>query len=610
MLLFTAQDIAACFESRDNSRGRAYQVEGHVKDIRVNKDGKEIIALVQGTRSTPYRVEIEIQKKGARLEMISSCSCPVGYMCKHGAAALYEAISQENRQHEKMHRLPAGTRRHKTGLSERTKYWLSNLDEMTSPPQRNEDERIVYLLTEMPGEVRKPLIVTPALQRKRKDGVWGQPRPQSFHQLSMLASYGNLFDSNDHAILNMASLSASGIRRASWSAPDDPTIINLFMEHLIATERAFADEGARLPLTQGPDLDGTLDWELLDEGSQRPCLSLPRNGVHLLLSASPWYVDMVTGETGKVRYPINTNMINLFLSLDVLENHEVAHVQKHLTQKIKTLPQPYSVTHRKTTTLKPKAQIFLSRITSLSSDQEGETEAVAFLNFSYDDFTIHPSAQNDYIQQKQKTDIALLPRTLKKEGELLKRLSDENLTVHPLASPTFAKDLDPRGMALVPQDDASPWFWLDFIENSIPRLKEEGFEIQIAPDFESEVVQLDNEDIDADFTQNGDWWFSLDLGITINGERVQLLPLLVSMIRSMRSMEDIEYLTNVKTCYAPLPDGRKVALPAERIKTILTTLVELFEDKSLGKDGDIRVSMDIAAAFMKLEGITRKRWLG
>jgi hypothetical protein len=41
--------------------------------------------------------------------------------------------------------------------------------------------------------------------------------------------------------------------------------------------------------------------------------------------------------------------------------------------------------------------------------------------------------------------------------------------------------------------------------------------------------------------------------------------------------------------------------PRARIQTILKTLVELFDDKALDKDGQIRVSMDLAAAFVKLK---------
>lgn len=608
-MLFTAQDIATSFEDRDNSRGRAYQIEGRVKDLIVEKEGTKIIALVQGTEHSPYRVEVEIQKKPARIEITSHCSCPVGYMCKHAAATLYESIAAENRYQERVRRGLPGTKR-ATGLSERTRQWILELDQVITPKNKTDDNRIVYLLTQIAGTSRHPLNITPALQHKLRDGTWGQPRPQSFHQLNMLASYGNLFDKNDSAILSLASLSDNGAHRAHWNAPEDPSIIDLFMQRILATGRAFGDESTRLPLKEGPAIDGTLDWELMEDGRQRPSLMMPRTGVHLLISASPWYIDMISGETGPVHYPHSRKTINHFLTLEVLEAHEAKLIRDHLVKKTKDLPVPYSVARNKTATAKPQPILLLSRIAALSADQIDETEPVSFLNFSYNDMVVHPQSKIDSVQKKQKNKILLSPRPLAKEKAFLKQLLSEGLVEHPLTSSSFTNKIDPRGMVLVPGEDASPWFWLDFVKEKVPQLKEAGFDIQVASDFESDIVELDDEDIDANFTQTGDWWFSLDLGISIGGERIQLLPLLVSMIRSMRSLADVEQLTNVKTCYAPLEDGRKVALPADRIKTILKTLVELFEKKSIGKDGELKVSMDIAAAFLKLEGITHKRWLG
>ncbi len=605
-MLFTAHNISSIFDDHDNSRGRTYQNQGRIKDLRIDKQGKNIIALVQGTANLPYRVEIEISKKRAGIDFVSHCTCPVGYMCKHAAAALYEAIAQENRQHEEKRPGRRGKQKN-TGLNENTRQWLVGLEELLKTQESSDDARIVYFLT----AATSTLTITPALQNRLREGTWGHPRPQTFHQLHMLASYGNLLDKNDRVVLNLASLGDAGKGRmgAVWTPPDDPSIVDLFMQRILATGRAFADEEARIPLTLGEELTAKLDWELLDKGHQKPSLSLPRAGLRVLSSASPWYVDVISGETGPLLYPVSSETVNSFLALDMIEEKEAELIREHLKKKTPALPTPYRITHRKSTASKPTPRLVLKRVASIGGELNA-SEAIAFLTYDYDGLEIHPQDKIETVQKRQKNEAVVKPRPKGAERNFLKRLKETGLIQHPLTTEPFTKEPDPRGLALVPSDEASPWFWLDFVQDFVPDLKKEGFDIHIATDFESKIIEPDSEDIDAAFTQSGDWWFSLDLGISIDGERIQLLPVLVAMIRSLNSLDDVERLTSVTKCYAPLPDGRKIALPAQRIQTILKTLVELFENKALDKDGTLNVSMDLAAAFLKLEGITRKRWLG
>ena len=45
-------------------------------------------------------------------------------------------------------------------------------------------------------------------------------------------------------------------------------------------------------------------------------------------------------------------------------------------------------------------------------------------------------------------------------------------------------------------------------------------------------------------------------------------------------MTGLEELSSGGTFFAPLPDGRNVALPSERVKALVETLVELFDKDS------------------------------
>ena len=79
------------FDRATLTRAAAYADDGSVE--RVQRDGEEIIATVQGHRS--YQVRLHLQglllddERGILgLDLDSSCTCPVAWGCKHAAAAL------------------------------------------------------------------------------------------------------------------------------------------------------------------------------------------------------------------------------------------------------------------------------------------------------------------------------------------------------------------------------------------------------------------------------------------------------------------------------------------------------------------------------------------
>jgi uncharacterized Zn finger protein len=68
--------------------GQAYAAAGRVVEVSVSADGTELAALVQGSYPAPYQLVVTLDPRGS---LSSSCSCPIGYDCKHVAAALLAA---------------------------------------------------------------------------------------------------------------------------------------------------------------------------------------------------------------------------------------------------------------------------------------------------------------------------------------------------------------------------------------------------------------------------------------------------------------------------------------------------------------------------------------
>jgi len=612
-VLFTVQDITRNFDDRDHNRGRIYQTQGHVLHVDVDERGTQIKALVQGTAQKPYHVQITIGKGHLGMEIDAICSCPVGYMCKHSVAALYEAIAQESRLSERIG--VAGAKRGKTSttsaqLSPRV---AKCLDFFESPDKPLDvplsEERVVYAIILDPNTAAG-LRVTPFLQHKLRDGNWGRKKQISSGQLYGLKQTGRAVTDEDLFLLGQMQNTDYYNAPLSWEAPSDLSSINYSLSRIVETGRAFYDEACLYPLSLGEAVQGKLSWHLTADQKQRSVIRPERQGLRVLGMRYPWYLDPQTMQTGPILCDKEPRLIAHFLNLPPLSQEEAKILRKRLPKATESIPAPFDITQSKNKAAQPVPRLALASHI-VAGTETSRSEIRLQLSFDYNGTSVSPTDDNATFAETTDDKIILHKRNAAAEKAIIADLEKHGLHLPPVTGVTIDNGtLDQDAAPLQPQADASPWFWQDFLHKTRGKLAQEGYVVTGDLEVTSTIIRPDSEEIEASFTQDGAWWFSMDLGINIGGQRTPLLPILVGMIKQIRSADDIEYLKTTDTCYAPLPDGRTLALPAERIYTILKTLIELFDDKALDPDGKLRVSMDLTAAFLKLEAITSKRWLG
>lgn len=112
-------------------------------------------------------------------------------------------------------------------------------------------------------------------------------------------------------------------------------------------------------------------------------------------------------------------------------------------------------------------------------------------------------------------------------------------------------------------------------------------------------------------TSNDDW-FNFELGIILEGKKINLLPVLQQVLKNLKITR--HQLPNLsQPILAPLPDGRFLPLPVERVKNILNILIELYDQNSLSENQLLRLSKIQAARLLELEaatGAAQLRWHG
>ncbi|MCB9558647.1 MAG: DEAD/DEAH box helicase [Deltaproteobacteria bacterium] len=142
-----------------------------------------------------------------------------------------------------------------------------------------------------------------------------------------------------------------------------------------------------------------------------------------------------------------------------------------------------------------------------------------------------------------------------------------------------------------------------FTAYAVPQLQRLGWRVTIDPDYPWQVVNEGQWYADVDDTRDGgreqSTWFSLELGIELDGQRINLLPPLLDMLDRASSLRA---LLNRRKCIAvPIDEKRYVAIKPQRMRILLDVLLELYEGPQ--QDARLHFSEYAAAGLLRLDEI-------
>jgi hypothetical protein len=583
---FDESDIRRCLHG-EVDKGRPYQRRGAVRDLRADKGGQRLIALVQGTRLRPYRVFVDI-RNGNPVSLSARCSCPVAWNCKHAAAVLLEALASpptvEGTEPDMLPGVVGG--------------WLQRLHQ-AARLEASPDE-IAYRL-DHPAQPGLPFVLDLRVVRILKSGGWGADRPLPAGQLqNPTAKY---FRPNDRAVLQLL---RDALGRSPPPLPEDPDLIDLLLHRMVATERCCWQDLASPPLTLGPPRHGRLAWRLRSDGRQTVDVELDDGSALALPSASPWYVDPAEHVIGPIALDIARPLVRIALSAPPVTMTQAAALGALIERDLPdlALPRPRTDLVEEIREEPPVPTLLLANrqrrrnYWEVWTKDSEEGVDVALLGYFYGDTLI--AAEEMPREQRKVEDgrIVVRRRDLAAERAAQDRVEAFGLrTVDTFAAPSGEYGRIPFGFPDGRGD------WPSFVYEVVPQLEREGWRIEVEDTFRHRVVDGGGE-WTAEVEEGGSgWWFALDLGIVIDGERVALLPVLTALLARLRdgSATDLDRLAHNGTVFGRLADGRHVALPLDRTKAILSTLVELYHPGSLSAAGTIEISAG-AAVFAAVDG--------
>ncbi|MEZ5496092.1 MAG: DEAD/DEAH box helicase [Gammaproteobacteria bacterium] len=116
-------------------------------------------------------------------------------------------------------------------------------------------------------------------------------------------------------------------------------------------------------------------------------------------------------------------------------------------------------------------------------------------------------------------------------------------------------------------------------------LKHEGWQIEIHKSFKLKQVKANNWYANVTSQDKQSNWFDLELGVMIDGQQVNILPFLVKAIKTGKFDINDHSDLSIK-----LEDGTNIGIQHHAVRQILSTLTELYDEKSLNKNNRLQFS--------------------
>ena len=602
---FDRSDLQRCFDPGTFLRGEDYATKGKVR--RLGWDGMVLNAEVSGSGAQRYRQSIELRAGKGGVVFAGSCNCPVGYQCKHMVAALLAEL-----QRREGRPAPAAT-------AAQAEHWLQQMASLARAPDATlsmgPSSGLAWVLAPDPRGGFPTLHLRRA--RLRKNGEISGTSPIDDVHAALYAMRATVTPGDEEALRLFAALQAGGLQ--GGEAVPSGAIGARLLQRLSSTGRLLVEwneegmhrgalfrlaEGPRRPALLGWHADGErqgvvrLGWQFAD--GDRPQAILPTD--------PPTYIaDYQLGELAlppALAHLPPDALLRLVAQGPALYGDERAGMAARLARLglDSIVPPPQQVPTRRRTGIAPVPWLLLNcKTTRERRDYAWHDYAVPF--FAYDGWSTRDEEVDAAVLQVVNDGvIEIIERDQAAERAAAALLAGMGFAAPPPGSPL----VDLPG-ALQLGDEAA---WVRFARDGVARLEAAGWEIEFEGDYRYDLADVDDWYVELE-EEPGNAWFSLELGVVVDGDRHSLLPLLVQMIREaprdfgaagLAARADDDHLV------VELPDFSRVALPWGRVKPILATLGELYFSDRLGDA--VRLPALDAARLAELERAAGLRWMG
>jgi len=601
------------FPLATRERGLHYAEQGRVLAVDfIDEDGHILHGEVQGGEDEPYDCEIMLVPDGRGYGIRSLCTCPQGGSCKHVVAVLYEASG--------LLRGRAESSPDPSALGEWDNWlqlWQRREPEaagaelaagqalrlMLRPAPYGTPPQLLAAMTVL-QEGKRGGLVKPA--NLRRAGAELQPSPSGGWSAQDLIELELLLDRQHERVSNLHFAAIRG--RAAEAA----------LEGLLQRYPACFERASQI-VRPGPGRDLDLSWRVESDGSQRLVAGVADAPQALLLRGeSLWYVDTEAGLVGKVL--ADPRKLHLLGRAPRLLPERSGALRERLQQAPTGLPLPAMQDAPKPLHAAPRLVLDLrceNRPPPRRGKPDGGTRktggeayqlGIGRYGFDYGGVEIDASGP-DRQRSRLHGELVEVQRDRRAEAGLLDGLRKRQLMpTHSLPWSIGFRfvDLDAKDLLLFKAGQVWPLAAEDWAP-LLRSLAAEGVLLRYHDPFPRPLRDIGIDELHADVSESGSAWFDLALGIDVEGQRIDLLPVLRQVLADPTfPLERAKGERKDATWRVALDEERALRLPLARLRALIGPLLDYLGEE---REGPLRLHRTQTAAVDAL-GAAGLRWRG
>lgn len=617
------------FGQKTVTRGLGYYRAGRVYDIKELADGPddelEIIGNVDGSGAKQYETSVLLYADLGETVVESGCSCPVGLDCKHGIALLFTYLSEVDELEED----PT------EAATDHIAEWLdfvqySEGKEETHFVEKDADptdyqQHLIYLLdmsTPRHQGEQEGIFVQPTKARLLKKGGYGAT--YKLHDYDIMPDnpaaskiYCNTLDREIIRTLTGAETSGYYSFRYYDNSLNSEFLLEgdvgrLVLNKLLQTGRCFWKHQKSSPLQSGEPRTVSVHWQDNDGLliPQRNCTPPIQKAFKLdqLL-----YVDEVNNLCGPISHEtLSDRQLTYLLTIPPIPMESAPAISDRLLQ---ILPEaetflPEEITG-KSVEITGQHPVFHLKLHGINAGADSRIYHVASLSFAYDTIPYSPE-NNQYLGkdvifvQKGENRYKIHRHPMEEQRGIDRLLSAGFLTAH-----NTLPAMKPLDMVIPARSTAeSVLKWDDFLQTMLPELEAEGWQITFDESFQLSIDAVDEWHGEISESEEGDW-FEMTLGFELNGQSINMLPLVVEFLRSEPDRKDLaQSLAEQEYRLLQLGPHQWVKVPGRRIQQIAETITELYDTVPLNANGALPLSKHGGLHYGELLNDPGLQWKG
>ena len=650
--LLDPQSLAAKVSAATFERGLAVYRNQQVLDCSLfaaNSQEWRIEGDVLGSGRELYEVSVivEASPQGNVSFFSGDCSCPMGSNCKHCVALTLKAAyksggvraaaspaapvlnAAELQTRKEVLERDAREREHQQAQHKVTQ-WLDlfGADPSTDTPAQDaaapahggHADHLVYMLSPIHQGPHQVLQLAFGRSRRLRNGNWAKVKQPSYVDeygataqdleimrliYSMAARTYNYSASTYQGVLSgqagVLALKLAAATGRLFSLADERVLDRLVTW---GTARAMAWKWSEVTTLASPEPLWTL----------RPQLANAANAAQWFANTPPLYLDADAGLCGPVETPgISPEHLSLLLKAPPIPQSAFAKHETTLLRRLAGLPLPRVLTPPDVLQgVTPTARLQIARVPVHEVERLGLLRAT--LRFDYDGQRHYTRSDLNpvLIERNNPAPVARdeAPATGPRRLLLHRDLPAERAATNALHALGLVGDA--TGQFHLPFMSASEQqVWLQWADTDFAPLRDAGFGLEVDPTLTDWITRADALDVqlaaqggnpDGDDLAGGDDsrspWFDLSLGMAINGQRHNILPLLPALLAQMGAVShgqpSADALADATASTLQLPpyvymqqdNGNYLRLPTEPLRPWLQALLDLVGERRGAFDGD------------------------